>query len=77
MVAVWDFTSFWQFDVNFCSMFDNHASVKTGNVNIKHTRMTYLISFLRGCYLLNLLRLMLPLVRGFAISSDGYFLCSP
>ena len=28
MVAVWDFTSFWQFDVIFCSMLDNHASVK-------------------------------------------------
>ena len=28
MVAVWDFTSFWQFDIIFCSMLDNHASVK-------------------------------------------------
>ena len=27
MVAVWDFTSFWQFDIIFCSMLDNHASV--------------------------------------------------
>ena len=24
----WDFTSFWQFDIIFCSMLDNHASVK-------------------------------------------------
>ena len=64
MVAVWDFT----FDVIFCSMLDNHASIK-----LKHTRMTSLTSFLRGCYLLSLLRLMPPLVGGFAISSDGYF----
>ena len=28
MVAVWDFTSFWQFDIIFCSVLDNHASVK-------------------------------------------------
>ena len=28
MVAVWDVTSFWQFDLIFCSMLDNHASVK-------------------------------------------------
>ena len=28
MVAVWDFTSFWQFDIIFCSMLDNYASVK-------------------------------------------------
>ena len=27
-VAVWDFTSFWQFDIIFCSVLDNHASVK-------------------------------------------------
>ena len=40
---------------------------------MKHTRMTSLTSFLRGCYLPSLLRPMLPLVGGFAISSDGYF----
>ena len=27
MVAVWDFTSFWQFDILFCLVHDNHASV--------------------------------------------------
>ena len=48
----------------------------TGNVNIKHTRMTSLTSFSRGCYLPSLLRPMLPSVGGFAISSDGYF-CMP
>ena len=36
--------------------------------------MTSLTSFLRGCYLLRLLRPMLPLVWGFVISYDGYFL---
>ena len=40
---------------------------------MKHTRMTSLASFLRGCYLLSLLRPMLPSVGGFAISSDGFF----
>ena len=40
---------------------------------MKHTRMTSLTSFSRGCYLPSLLRPMLPSVRGFAISSDGYF----
>ena len=28
MVAVLDFTSFWQFDIMFCSMLGNHAFVK-------------------------------------------------
>ena len=28
MVAVWDFTSFWQLDIIICSVLDNHASVK-------------------------------------------------
>ena len=51
-------------------MLYNHASVTQGNVNIKHTGIT---SFSRGCYLPSLLRLMLPSVGGFAISSDGYF----
>ena len=37
--------------------------------------MTSLTSILRGCYELSLLRPMLSLVRGFAISSDGYFVC--
>ena len=69
MVAAWDFTSFCQFDIFFCSVVDNHA----GNVSINHTRMTSLTLFLRGCYLLSLLRPMLPSVGGFAISSDGYF----
>ena len=41
-----------------------------------HTRMTSLTSFLRGCYLLSLLRPMLPSVGGLAISSDGYFCLS-
>ena len=41
---------------------------------MKHTRMTRLTSFLRGCFLLILLRPMLPLVGGFAISSDSYIL---
>ena len=68
MVVVWDFTSFWQFNIIFCSMLDNHTSIK-----LKHTKMTSLTSFLRGCCLLSLLRPMLPSVRGFAISSDGYF----
>ena len=36
--------------------------------------MTDLTLFLRGCYLLSLLRPMLPSVGGFASSSDGYFL---
>ena len=49
-------------------MLDNHASVKTGNVNINHTWMTCQLSSL-----LSLLRPMLPSVGGFAISSDGYF----
>ena len=44
---------------------------------MKHTRMYNiqgcLTSFIRGCYLLSLLRPMLPLVGDFAISSDGYF----
>ena len=40
---------------------------------MKHTRMTSLTSFLKGCYLLSLQRPMLPSVGGFAISSDGYF----
>ena len=62
MVAVWDFTSFRQFDIIFCSMLDNHASFKQF-VNIKHTRMTGLTSFLRECYLPSLLRPMLPSVR--------------
>ena len=35
--------------------------------------MTSLTLFLRACYLLSLLRPMLPLVGGLAISSDGYF----
>ena len=26
-VAVWDFTSFWQFGIIFCSVLDNHVSV--------------------------------------------------
>ena len=39
-------------------MLDNHAPV--GNVNIKHTEMTSLTSFLRGCHLPTLLRPMLP-----------------
>ena len=52
-------------------MLDNHASMLNRYVNIKHTRMTSLTSFLRGCYLLSLLRPMLPSVGGFAISSDG------
>ena len=47
-------------------MLDNH-------VNIRHTKMTSLISFLRGCYLPSLLRPMLLSAGGFAISSDGYF----
>ena len=72
MVAIWDFTSFWQFDIIFCSMLDNHASVTQVNVDIKHARMTSLTSFLRGCYLPSLLRPMLPSVGGFSISSDGY-----
>ena len=29
MVAVWDFSSFWQFDIIFSSMLDNHASINT------------------------------------------------
>ena len=61
MVAVWDFTTFWQFNIIFCSILDNHAS---DNVNIKHTRMTSLTSLLSGCYLLSLLRPMLPSVGG-------------
>ena len=119
MVAVWNFTSFLAVLHYFCSLLDNHASVKTGNVSINHTRMTTvktgnvsinhtrmttvktgnvsinhtrmttvktgnvsikhtrmttsLTSFLRGCYLPSLPRPMLPLVGGFAISSDGYF----
>ena len=28
LVVVWDFTSFWQFDIIFHLMLDNHASVK-------------------------------------------------
>ena len=28
MVAILDFTSFWRFDIIFCQMRDNHASVK-------------------------------------------------
>ena len=28
MVAVWDVTSFWQFDIIFCSVLDNHESVE-------------------------------------------------
>ena len=32
-----------------------------------------LTTFLRGCYLLSLLRPILPSVGEFAISSDGYF----
>ena len=35
--------------------------------------MTSLTLSLRGCYLPSLLRPMLSLVRGLAISSDGYF----
>ena len=73
MVAVWDFTSFWQFDIIFCSMLDNHAYVKL-DVNIKYTRMTSLTSFTREWFLPSLLRPMLPSVGGFAISSDVYFL---
>ena len=42
---------------------------------MKHTRMTSLTSFLRRCYLLSLLRPMLPSVGGFAISSDCAFSC--
>ena len=38
--------------------------------------MTSLTSFLKGCYLPNFLRPMLPSVGGFAISSDGYFFIS-
>ena len=56
----------------FSSLLDNHASVKQ-TVNIKHTRISNLTSLLTGCYLLTLLRPMLPSVGGFAISSDGYF----
>ena len=26
--VVWDYTSFWQFDIMFCSELDNHVSVK-------------------------------------------------
>ena len=40
------------------------------NVNIRHTRMTSLTLFLRGCSLPSLLRPMLPSVGGFAIFSD-------
>ena len=68
MVAVWDVTSVWQFNIIFCSMLDNRASIK-----LKYTRLTSLTSFLRGCYLLSLLRPMLPLIGGFAISDDDYF----
>ena len=42
---------------------------------MKHTGMTSLTSFLRRCYLLSLLRPMLPSVGGFAISSDCAFSC--
>ena len=72
MVAVWDFTSFWQFDILFAQcLIIMH--LLTCNVSIKHTRMTSLTSFLRKCYLPSLLRPMLSLVGGFPISSDGYF----
>ena len=40
---------------------------------MKHTKMTNLTLFLRGCYLLSLLRPILPSVGGFAISCDGCF----
>ena len=36
--------------------------------------MISLTLFLRGCHLQSLLKPMLPLVGGFAIFSDGYFL---
>ena len=76
MVGVWDFTSFWQFDIFFLAqcLIIMHLLNRYNN-NIKHTRMTSLTSFLRGRYLPSLLRPMLPSVVGFAISSDGYFLC--
>ena len=57
-VAVWDFTSFWQFDIILCSM---------------HTRMTSLTLLLRGCYLPSLLRPMLPSVRDFASAISSIF----
>ena len=28
MATIWDFTSFWQFDIIFCSLLGDHASVK-------------------------------------------------
>ena len=74
MVAVWEFTSFWQFDIIFCSVLNNHASVKQGNVNIKHMRMTSLTSFLRGYNFLSLLRPMLPLVRDLLYPMIAIFL---
>ena len=45
------------------------------NLPLKHTRMTSLTSkmLLRACYLFRLHRPMLLSVRGFAITSDGYF----
>ena len=76
MVAVWDFSFFWQFDTRFCSVLDYHASVKQVMPIYKDDKSNFIFkptSFLRVCYLLSVLRPMLPLVGGFAISSDGYF----
>ena len=42
-------------------------------MHIKRTKMTSLTSFLKGCFLLSLLRPNLPSVGGSAISSDGFF----
>ena len=43
MVAVWDFTSFWQFDIYFA-----HCLIimhRLDNINIKHIRMSVLTLF--------------------------------
>ena len=72
MVAVWDSTSFWQFEIIFCSMLDNHASVK-GQCQYKAYKHDKSNFILRGCYLLSLLRPMLSSVGGFAISVFFFF----
>ena len=70
MVAVWDFNSFWQFDIIFAQcliimhLLNRYKAYKGDKSNF----------VLRGCYLLSLLRPMLPSDGGFAISLDGYFL---
>ena len=73
MVAVWDFTSFWQFDILFCLVHDNHASVMSVSImsikKINKANKDDKSDFV----LLSLFRPMLPSVGGFAVSSDGYF----